>query len=67
MDTLGKVAREYLKQVHEKSVKQAYVLAMDYKQEGMTHDEIEEMLYSAEYENIVVDAAMNRLLGRPEA
>lgn len=67
MDILGKVARAHLKQIHENNVKQAYVLAMDFKREGMSTEEVEEMLFSAGYESPVVDSAMNRLLGKPEA
>ena len=63
MDILGSVIRECMKRAHEKEVKQAYVIAKDFKEEGLKIAEIEEMLFSSGYDEAIIQEAM-RLLGK---
>jgi len=61
MDILGKVVRDYLKQAHDKEVKQAYVIAKDFKKDGLNASEIEELLYSSGYDATVIEEALKSL------
>jgi len=61
MDILGKVVRDYLKQAHEKEVKQAYVIAKDFKKDGLNNSEIEELLYSSGYDADIIEEALKSL------
>jgi hypothetical protein len=49
MDIFGNVIRECMRRAHEQEVKQAYVIAKDFKKDGLKLAEIEEMLYSSGY------------------
>lgn len=61
MDPLGKVMRELLKQAHVESVRQARTLALGLRDDGMTYDQIEEMLYSSEFDHEVIAEVMQKL------
>jgi len=61
MDILGKVVRDYLKQTHEKEVKQACVIAKEFKKDGFNVSEIEELLYSSGYDTSVIEEALEYL------
>jgi SOS response regulatory protein OraA/RecX len=58
MDQLGEVIRNQLKQVRANNVHNARVLAMDLRSEGMTKDQIEEMLYANGFEGDIIDEAI---------
>ena len=62
MDIFGNVIREFMKQAHEKEVRQAYVIARDFKKDGLKTSEIEELLFSSGYEQGVIEEAL-RMLG----
>ena len=44
MDVLGNVIRDFLKEKHASMVRTAVSLAMDLKRDGMTDNQIDEML-----------------------
>jgi len=61
MDILGKVIKEFLRQNHENSVKNALGLAGLLQKEGLKQGQIEEMLCASEFESKIVSEAMGRL------
>lgn len=63
MDILGNVVRECIRRAHEKEVKQVYVIAKDFKKDGLNFNEIEEMLFSSGYEDGVIQETL-RMLGK---
>lgn len=56
--SLGAVIREFAKQNHLKEVKNASVIALEFAKEGMSQDQIEEMLFSSGYEADVINEAL---------
>lgn len=54
MDLLGSVVRNLVQDAKARTVKAASKLAMSFAREGMNHDQIEEMLFSAGYESDIV-------------
>jgi hypothetical protein len=63
MDIFGNVIRECMRRAHEQEVKQAYVIAKDFKKDGLKIAEIEEMLYSSGYDQTTVEEAL-KMLGK---
>lgn len=61
MDPLGNVVRDFLKQAHARNVKNAVSLGMEFRDEGMTRDQIEEMLYASGFEAVVIADAMDAI------
>jgi len=64
MDPLGNVLRDFMKQAHLRQVKTALGLALELRQESMAAEQIEEMLYSSGFEQVVVDDAMTALANK---
>lgn len=67
MDLLGNVVREFMKQAHAENVRNATNLAMEFRDERMSDDQIEEMLYSSGFDARVVSDAMEALLIKKKA
>lgn len=61
MDPLGNVVRELLKQARAQRVKNATSLAGEFRKEGMTDSQIEEMLFASGFDDDVVDDAMKEI------
>lgn len=61
MDPLGNVVRDFLKKQHADNVRNAMALASELRDEGMKDDQIEEMLYSSEFESDVIVEAMSNM------
>ena len=61
MDPLGNVIRDLLKRKHAENVRNARCLAISLKTEGMTADQIEEMLHASEFDPDVIAEAMTNL------
>lgn len=61
MDPLGNAIRDFLKQTHAASVRNAVSLAMEFQDEGMKQDQIEEMLYSSGFESDVIAEALDSI------
>lgn len=61
MDPLGNAIRDFLKQTHATSVRNAVSLAMEFQDEGMKHDQIEEMLYSSGFDVDIVAEALDSI------
>ena len=58
MDVLGNVIRDFLKEKHASMVRTAVSLAMDLKRDGMTDNQIDEMLCATGYEAPVITEAL---------
>ena len=58
MDVLGNVIRDFLKEKQASMVRTAVSLAMDLKRDGMTDDQIEEMLCATGYDAPVIAEAL---------
>jgi len=54
MDALGQTVRDFLQVYRTKQVLTAQTLAKTLRKEGMSCDQVEEMLYAGEYEKDVV-------------
>lgn len=61
MDILGRVVRDYLKQVHADSVRSASALAMELRAEGMVKDQVKEMLYASGFESEVIRDVLSEI------
>ena len=61
MDLLGNVVRELLKQARAQRVKNAAALGDEFRKEGLTNSQIEEMLFASGFEDDVVDDAMKEI------
>jgi len=62
MDPLGDVVRNFMKQAHARNVRNALSLAAELrKEEGMTDDQIEEMLYASGFEQEEISEALSNL------
>jgi hypothetical protein len=67
MDLLGRVVREYMKKAHTDNVRNATNLAMEFRDEHMNDDQIEEMLYSSGFDTNVVSEAMENIIVKKKA
>ena len=61
MDPLGNVIRDFLKKAHSDNVKNAVSLAMEFRDESMNDDQIEEMLYASGFDSMVIAEAMDSI------
>lgn len=62
MDPLGNVVRDFLKKAHQDNVRNAISLAVEFQDdEGMSLDQIEEMLYSSGFDADVVAEALDNI------
>jgi hypothetical protein len=59
MDLLGNTVREYLRQKRADNVRTARTLADEFRKEGMTNDEVAEMLCASGYEEDVIHEAIS--------
>jgi len=62
MDPLGAIARNFLKEAHARNVRNAVSLATELRrEEKMTNEQIEEMLYASGFEEVVIAEAINKI------
>lgn len=61
MDLLGEAVRRFLKESRAAAVQNAHSLATELCEEGMREAQIEEMLYSSEFDEDIVVEAMSLL------
>lgn len=61
MDALGQTVRDFLQVYHKKQVLTASTLAKTLRKEGMSRDQVEEMLFAGDYENEVVEEVIQQL------
>jgi hypothetical protein len=59
MDPFGNVIRDFLKEKHAASVRNAVSLAMEFKDEGMTKDQLEEILCASGFDREIISEAMD--------
>ena len=59
MDTFGNVIRNLMQDVHSRTVLNASSLASEWEREGMTRDQVEEMLYSEGFDQDIIEEAMS--------
>ena len=67
MDVLGSAINSFLKEKNASSVRTATSLAMDLKRDGMTDDQIKEMLCATGYEEPVIAEALQSISSRKQA
>lgn len=62
MDRFGNVIRDFLKKAHSDNVRNAVSLGTELRlDEGMTDEQIEEMLYASGFEALVITEAMDNI------
>lgn len=62
MDRFGNVLRDFLKKAHADQVRNAVSLGTELRQEeGMTDEQIEEMLYASGFEADIIAEAMDNI------
>lgn len=61
MDPLGNVIKDFLRQTHASHVRNAVSLAKEFKDEGMTNEQIEEMLFSSGFDSMIIAEAMEHV------
>lgn len=62
MDRFGNVIRDFLKKAHADNVRNAVSLGTELRQdEGMSDDQIEEMLYASGFDAAVISEAMDSI------
>ena len=61
MDNFGNVIRNLMQDVHSRMVLNASSLASEMRREGMTRDQVEEMLYAEGFEQDIIEEAMSSL------
>jgi hypothetical protein len=61
MDALGQTVRDFLQVYRKKQVLTASTLAKTLRKEGMSRDQVEEMLYAGDYESAVVEEVVQQL------
>ena len=59
MDKFGNVVRDFLKQAHATNVRNAAALASELRTEGMSSEQIEEMLFASDFDEQTVRDAMD--------
>jgi len=64
MDPLGQTVRDFLQSYRERKVRTALTLAKDFRKQGMTSDQVEEMLYSGDFEKDIIDEVLRELYAR---
>jgi hypothetical protein len=59
MDKFGNVVRDFLKQAHATNVRNASALAGELRKEGMSGEQVEEMLFASGFDEQTVRDAMD--------
>jgi len=60
MDALGQTVRDFMRAYREKQIKSACTLAQGLRKEGMSRDQVEEMLYGADVDPEIVDEVLEQ-------
>jgi hypothetical protein len=61
MDALGQTVRDFLQVYRKKQVLTASTFAKTLRKEGMSRDQVEEMLYAGDYEAEVVEEVLQQI------